>query len=299
MKSVLDQHAAREHDLELRWIRPDGSLVYTDIHLVVRRDETGRPVQVDGVARDVSGRDEGRRQRLALIRARARASESASGVQTRFARIVVVDDHELTRLALRMVVAEDPAIELVGEAANGTDALALIAKLQPDLVLMDVRMPDLDGLEVTRIAKTTAPMCAVLILTMFEDLDLLLEAIKAGAAGYVLKSANEAAIRTAIWEALRGDLPVDPQLARDVLLRLANERAPRPLPPLSTDPLSPREHEVLQLLARGNSNREIADALTITSHTVKIHVEHILAKLGVSDRTQAAVRAIELGYISS
>jgi DNA-binding NarL/FixJ family response regulator len=94
-------------------------------------------------------------------------------------------------------------------------------------------------------------------------------------------------------------MPVDPQLARDVLLRLAREQAPRPLVPLPADPLSRREHEVLQLLARGNSNREIADALTITSHTVKIHVEHILAKLGVSDRTQAAVRAIELGYISS
>jgi PAS domain S-box-containing protein len=297
MTSVLDEHAGSEHDLELRWIRPDGGLVYTDVHLVVRRDASGRAIQVDGVARDVTGRDEARRHRLALVQARGRASEP--GAQTRVARVVVVDDHELTRLALRMVVAEDPAIELVGEAANGTDAVALIRRLQPDLVLMDVRMPDLNGLEVTRIVKASAPMCAVLILTMFEDLDLLLEAIKAGAAGYVLKSADEAAIRTAIWEALRGGLPVDPQLARDVLLRLANEQTPRSLQALSPDPLSPREHEVLQLLARGLSNREIADALIITSHTVKIHVEHILAKLGVSDRTQAAVRAIELGFISA
>jgi DNA-binding NarL/FixJ family response regulator len=138
-------------------------------------------------------------------------------------------------------------------------------------------------------------MTSVLILSMFEDAELLLEAVKAGAAGYVLKAATEADLRSAIWEALAGNLPVDQRMAREVLRRLSVEQAPRPA--LASGPrLSAREHEVLDRLARGGTNREIAEELVITPHTVKIHVEHILAKLGVSDRTQAAVRAIELGY---
>jgi DNA-binding NarL/FixJ family response regulator len=213
------------------------------------------------------------------------------------ARVLLADDHDLTRAGLRLVLGQDAMIEIVGEARDGREAIDLARTLQPDLVLMDLRMPRLGGLEALRELKQSSPMTCVLILSMFEDVDLLLEAVRAGAAGYVLKGADEADLRAAIREALAGDLPVDQGLTREVLRRITAEH--KPVVAVQPDVLSPREHEVLRLLARGNTNREIAEALTITQHTVKIHVEHILAKLGVSDRTQAAVRAIELGYIPS
>jgi DNA-binding NarL/FixJ family response regulator len=217
-------------------------------------------------------------------------------MQTR-ARVLVADDHALTRAGLRALLAEDPDLELVGEATTGREAVALTQSLRPDLVLMDVRMPDTDGLEATRALKQTDPMTTVLILSMFEDAELLIEAVKAGAAGYVLKTASESGLRSAMWDALAGNFPVDQHLAREVLRRVANDIAPaQPVPPAGV--LSAREREVLELLTRGFTNREIAERLIITQSTVKVHVEHILAKLGVSDRTQAAVRAIELGYVS-
>jgi DNA-binding NarL/FixJ family response regulator len=214
----------------------------------------------------------------------------------RRARIVVADDHLLTRAGLRAVLTDDPEFELVGEAVNGGEAVALSRTLRPDLVLMDVRMPDMDGLQATRILKQASPTTTVLILSMFEDAEMLLEAVKAGAAGYVLKNASEADLRAAMSEALAGNFPVDRHLVRDVLQRVARDTQPAPTPP--TDLLSAREREVLELLARGCTNREIAEQLIITPSTVKVHVEHILAKLGVSDRTQAAVQAIELGYVT-
>jgi DNA-binding NarL/FixJ family response regulator len=225
------------------------------------------------------------------------ASSALAMAPARRARIVIADDHLLTRAGLRAVLAEDPEFELVGEAVNGGEAVALSRSLRPDLVLMDVRMPDMDGLEATRVLKQASPTTTVLILSMFDDTTLLLEAVKAGAAGYVLKTASEVELRIAISDALAGNFPVDRHLVRDVLQRVANETpAPHPTPP--TDVLSNREREVLELLARGCTNREIAEQLVITSSTVKVHVEHILAKLGVSDRTQAAVQAIELGYVT-
>ena len=238
-----------------------------------------------------------------VIRDRGGESGGVDGVggaaPSRTARVVAVDDYDLARAALRTVIAEDPRLELVGEARNGREALNVVREVHPDLVLMDIRMPDMDGLQATRLVKEDSPMTCVLILTMVDDVSLLLETVKAGAAGFVLKSASEAELRTAMWDALNGDLPVDPRLARDALLRLAHEQQFRQRPPASAGLLSPREREVLPLLARGMTNREIADELVITQHTVKIHVEHILAKLEVSDRTQAAVRAIELGYITT
>jgi DNA-binding NarL/FixJ family response regulator len=215
----------------------------------------------------------------------------------RRARILVVDDHLLTRAGLRAVLADDPEYELVGEAINGGQGVALSRLLQPDLVLMDVRMPDMDGLEATRVLKQASPTTPVLILSMFEDAELLLEAVKAGAAGYVLKTVSEEDLRAAMSEALAGNFPVDRHLVRDVLQRVARE-APTAPPVAQPDLLSGREREVLELLARGCTNREIAEQLVITASTVKVHVEHILAKLGVSDRTQAAVQAFELGYVT-
>jgi DNA-binding NarL/FixJ family response regulator len=220
------------------------------------------------------------------------------------ARIVLVDDHELTRAGIRMVLGQDPSLEVVGEAGNGFDAIELVRTLQPDLVLLDLMMPQMDGLDTLRELKRISPMTSVLILSMFEDVDTLLEAVRAGAAGYVLKTGDESQLRNAVREALAGDLSVDQRLTREVLLRLATEHRPAPPQPAAAaapppDRLSAREREVLGLLARGYTNPEIARELFITPHTVKIHVEHILSKLGVSDRTQAAVRAIELGYVSS
>ncbi len=226
----------------------------------------------------------------------AYASATLTGTSPRRSRILVVDDHLLTRAGLRAVLADDPEFELVGEAINGGEGVTLSRTLQPDLVLMDVRMPDMDGLQATRILKQSSPATMVLILSMFEDPELLLEAVKAGAAGYVLKTASEEDLRAAMSDALAGNFPVDRHLVRDVLRRVAGQT---PTPPVAPpELLSARERQVLELLARGCTNREIAEQLYITSSTVKVHVEHILAKLGVSDRTQAAVHAFELGYVT-
>lgn len=213
------------------------------------------------------------------------------------ARVLVVDDHALTRAGVRAMLARDPDLELVGEATNGREAMVLVESLQPDLVLMDVRMPDTDGVETTRLVKQTNPLTSVLILSMFEDVELLIQAIKAGAAGYVLKAASTEELRRAMAQALAGEFPIDRGLAQEVLRRVAQDTAPKQPPADPPVLLSPRELEVVALLARGHTNREIAEMLVVTPSTVKIHVEHILSKLGVSDRTQAAVRAIELGLV--
>jgi DNA-binding NarL/FixJ family response regulator len=250
-----------------------------------------------GLLPGVTQRDQDRMTRLQLIQQRGRGRDTTlPGARL---RMVIADDHELTRAGLRTVLAQEPGLELVGEACNGREAVELARLLQPDLVLMDVRMPDIDGLQATQMVKQVSPMTTVLILSMFEDAEVLLEAVRAGAAGYVLKDLSEDALRNAVWEALAGGLPVDQYLAREVLLRLASEQPPAGPGVPRPDPLSAREREVLGLLARGYTNREIGEQLVITQHTVKVHVEHILAKLEVSDRTQAAVKAIELGYITT
>ncbi|MBV9324194.1 MAG: response regulator [Chloroflexi bacterium] len=294
MHEVLQTPGGHQVEVVLRWVHRDGRVVSTELRYVITFDASGRPLHFDGVARDVTQR-EANRQRLQLIHWRSTLREARAGTAT--ARVLVADDHQLTRAGLRVLLAEDPGLELVAEAEDGLQAVRLAQSLQPDLALLDLRMPRLDGLEATRRLKQVSPMTSVLILSMFEDAQVLVEAVKAGAAGYVLKGANETTLRTAIWEVLAGDLAVDQRLARDVLRRLAQERTP-PAPAEAGDLLSAREHEVLRLLARGLTNREIAEQLIIAASTVKIHVEHILAKLGVSDRTQAAVRAIELGYIA-
>src|SRR5437764_1397012 len=160
---------------------------------------------------------------------------------------------------------------------------------------MDVRMPDTDGLEATRTLKQTSPLTSVLILSMFEDVELLVEAVRAGAAGYVLKAASIDKLRSAMCAVLDGEFPLDGHLTGQMLQRLAGE-TPR-AQANSAGLLSPREQDVVRLLARGYTNKEIADELVISPSTVKAHVEHILTKLGLSDRTQAAVWAIEAGLI--
>src|SRR5258706_4156592 len=211
------------------------------------------------------------------------------------ARLVIADDHELARAGLRAMLTGQRGLELVGEAANGREALALCRRLQPDLALIDVRMPGHDGLTTCPAIEEQWPATSVILVTMHQIPEYLLEALKAGAAGYVLKDISQYELLTAVQCVLRGESILDKALATRLLQRLAREMSyQEELPPVR---LSPREREVLQLLTQGQTNREIAGNLTLSVSTVKIHVVHILAKLGVSDRTRAAVRAIELGLV--
>jgi PAS domain S-box-containing protein len=294
LDEMLDAPGGAAREIVIRWLHRNGNVVWTEQRYLLTRDAGGTAVMVDGVVRDVTRREEERQQRLQLIQQRSLLR--ATGKTTRQARVLVADDYAMTRAGLRAILAQDQRLQLVGEARNGREAVAMATRLQPDLVLMDVRMPDMDGLQATRALKQTCPMTTVLILSMFEDAEVLLEAVRAGAAGYVLKAASEEDVRSAIWEVLDGNFPVDARMAREVLRRLSHERG-QDRAATSTARLSAREHEVLDHLARGQTNREIGEELVITPNTVKIHVERILSKLGVSDRTQAAVRAIELGYI--
>jgi DNA-binding NarL/FixJ family response regulator len=211
------------------------------------------------------------------------------------ARLLIVDDHELARAGLRSMLAGEPDLEVVGEAADGHQALALCRRLRPDLVLMDLRMPGLDGLAATRALRREHPAVGVVVVTMYETPDHLLEALDAGAAGYLLKGATKAELVGTVRRALGGEAALPPELAGRLLRRLADRAAGGRGGP--AERLTPREREVLALVARGRTNREIARALQLSAGTVKVHVEHIIAKLGVSDRTQAAVQAIELGLL--
>ncbi len=222
-------------------------------------------------------------------------------------RLLIADDHDLIRDGLRGMLKGEPDFEVVGEATNGREALVLCRSLRPDLVLMDVRMPEMDGLEATREIKREHPEIGVLIVTMHDNPDYMFEAIKGGAAGYVLKDASRDELITAVRKALDGELPMDPDLAARLLRRLADEaqerarepagdRAhPSPEPELS---LTPRELEILKLLAQGQTDGGIARNLVVNPGTVKLYVRRIIAKLEVSDRTQAAVRAFELGIVT-
>lgn len=220
----------------------------------------------------------------------------AAAQLSRRARVVIADDHELARLGLRTMLAPEPDLEVVGEAATGHEAVALSRQLQPDLVLMDIRMPDLDGLAATRAIKEDRPLTSILIVTLSEDPDYLLEALRAGAAGYVLKDASRREVVAAVRQVLSGESPLDPRLAAQLIRRLARHAKDQP-PVRHGDELTPRELEVLRLVAEGKTNAEIAQSLFVSVGTVKADVERIIDKLGVSDRTQAAVRAVELGYI--
>ena len=199
------------------------------------------------------------------------------------------------------MLADAPDIEVVGEAANGREALLLCSRLRPDLVMMDVRMPEMDGLAATREIKQRYPEVCIMMVTMHENPDYLLEALKAGAAGYVLKDAPRREVISAVRRVREGESALDPELASKLLRRLAvgggGKGGAHPANGSLADSLTPRELEVLRLMQLGRTNRQVAEELYISSGTAKRHVENIIAKLEVSDRTQAVVKALELGIL--
>jgi len=212
-------------------------------------------------------------------------------------RVIIADDHELARLGLRTMLTPEPDLEVVGEAATGREAIDLTRKLEPDLVLMDIRMPDVDGLAATRAIKEALPRTSILIVTLSEDTDYLMEALRVGAAGFVLKDASRREVVLAVRQVLTGESPLDPKLSAQLIRRLAGQAPAKERPAVRGDDLTPRELDVLRLVAEGKTNAEIGQSLFVSVGTVKVHVERIIYKLGVSDRTQAAVRAVELGYL--
>jgi DNA-binding NarL/FixJ family response regulator len=214
-------------------------------------------------------------------------------------RILLVDDQALFRAGLRTLLSVQPGFEVVGEAENGEEALRLAQALCPDVVLMDLRMPVLDGVAATSRLCTARPDCRVIVLTTFDDDEYIYEALHAGALGYMLKDAAPEALFAAIRAAARGESVLQPSVAAKVVAQFTRMVEPPSSPPTAplVEPLSDREREVLEHIALGKTNKEIAADLYIAGGTVKNHITNILGKLGVRDRTQAVLKAKELGLI--
>jgi DNA-binding NarL/FixJ family response regulator len=213
-------------------------------------------------------------------------------------RVLLVDDQALFREALATLLEVRPEIEVVGEAADGAEALDRVAGLQPDVVLMDLHMPVLDGIAATRRLRVERPGTRVLALTTFDDDEDVFAALRAGAVGYLLKDVSGDRLVEALLAAARGESVLQPSVAARVVARFAelpDDAPPRPQPLVV--PLSDRELEVLRLLADGGTNREIAAVMFLAEGTVKNHVTNVLAKLGARDRTQAALRGRALGLV--
>lgn len=237
--------------------------------------------------------------------------EGETSTPTGSARILIVDDHDLVRDGYQRMLDRESDLEVVGEASNGREAVELCRELRPDLVLMDVRMPEMDGLEATRKIKDELPTTSVLVVTTYDNPDYLFEAVEAGAAGYVLKDAPKRQLLGAVRRTLNGESPLNQELAMQLISRFTRQtsepREPGAQPAVrqhrgagapGLEALTPREIEVLGLLVQGMSNPQIAQELVISRATAKTHVERIIGKLGVSDRTQAALRAIESGLVT-
>ena len=214
-------------------------------------------------------------------------------------RVLLVDDQSLFREALRTLLSIEPDVEIVGEAANGSEALEIAGRCQPDVVLMDLRMPVMDGVEATR--RLTASQFAgkVVVLTTFDEDEMVFDALRAGAKGYLLKACSAAVLCDAIRRVARGESILDPSVTAKVVgeLNRLSARDGRAATQRLADPLSARELEVLRLLAGGCSNKEIGARLHIAEGTVKNHMTNVLGKLSVLDRTQAALKARDLGLL--
>jgi NarL family two-component system response regulator LiaR len=206
-------------------------------------------------------------------------------------RVLIADDHAILRKGIRALLSTEPDIEVVGEASDGAEALAQAEALQPDVILMDLVMPKMDGIEATRQVTASQQGRRVLVLTSFAADDKVFPAIKAGALGYILKDTGPDDLVRAIRQVHRGEPTLEPEIARKVLFELAQP----PKQPPTPDPLTPREMDVLRLLAQGKSNREIADELVLAELTVRTHVSNILGKLHLANRTQAALYALKEG----
>ncbi len=213
-------------------------------------------------------------------------------------RILLVDDQRLMREGLRILLELETDLEIAGEATNGKEALSAYAELEPDVVLMDVRMPGMDGVEATWRLRERWPSACVIILTTFDDDEYVFEGLRAGARGYLLKDVSGHDLAEAVRTVAAGGALIEPSVARRVVAEFARMAPPvRQLDDGLAEPLSEREREILQLLAQGLTNREIADRLILAQGTVKNYVTTILQKLGARDRTQAALRARELGLL--
>jgi DNA-binding NarL/FixJ family response regulator len=214
-------------------------------------------------------------------------------------RVLLVDDQALFLEGLETLLSVHEDIEVVGRAGDGQEAVLAAAKVQPDVVLMDVRMPIMDGVRATRLLMEAQPQCRVIVLTTFDDDEYIFDALRAGAAGYLLKDVASAQLVDAIRAAARGESILEPSVAAKVIAEFSRVSTMVPYQKMEglVEPLSERELEILTLIAKGASNKEIADQLFIAEGTVKNHVTHILGKLGVRDRTQAALKARELGLL--
>ena len=209
-------------------------------------------------------------------------------------RVLIVDDHTIVRKGIRALLTEIAGIEVVGEAADGQEAVVQANSLRPDVILMDLAMPNMDGIEATRQIKTSQPESRILVMTSFATDDKVLPAIKAGALGYLLKESAPEDLVQAIHQIHRGEPSLHPTIARKVLQEITHPSDRPPTP----DPLTKREAEVLLLVAQGLSNRDIASKLNISDPTVRSHVSNIMSKLHLATRIQAALYALREGLVS-
>jgi len=209
-------------------------------------------------------------------------------------RVLIADDHAIVRAGLRALLLEEAQFDLIGEAVGGYEAIDLVEKTNPDVMILDLSMPDLDGISVTRKIKPQFPDLKILILTLHEDEALLKEAIRAGAAGYILKRAAEAELISAIRVILRGDLYIDPSMVRGLLEETPNPRIDQMDP---TESLTPRETEILRLIVEGYTNRQIGQELNISIRTVEGHRANISGKLGLHSRVELVRYARQNGLI--
>jgi DNA-binding NarL/FixJ family response regulator len=221
-----------------------------------------------------------------------------TGAEGGVVRVMIVDDDELMRAGLRAILSSDDAIEVVEEAGDGHQALRRAKRSRPEVVLMDVRMPELDGIAATEEVLAALPEAKVVILTTFEEDEYIHGALRAGASGFLLKRTSPEELTAAVHRVAAGEALLSPSVTR----RVIDQMVSRPLPRAEDDPrlaeLTPREREVLELIARGLSNREIAAELVVEETTVKTHVKRVLTKLGVRDRVHAVILAYEAGVVA-
>jgi DNA-binding NarL/FixJ family response regulator len=214
-------------------------------------------------------------------------------------RVLVVDDHAVVRQGLRMFIEMQSDMEVVGEGSNGVEAVEMAARLEPDVILLDLMMPEMDGIEATRRILERTPQARVLILTSFGDDDKVFPAIRAGAQGYLLKDIQPGELMRAVRDACHGKVQLHPDVVRRLMTAVSGDAPVQEAKPALQDKdlqaLTEREREVLDLIARGLSNREIAEKMVISEKTVKTHVSNLLDKLGLEDRTRAAIWALKHG----